>query len=74
MESLNKTIAKFRFKGRNYEIDWMTDMDHSDGYREYDIFETNENVEEFICHISTQKKDRNTLIKIAKEEIESYIC
>ena len=71
MEALNKTIASFHYKGQYYEIDWLTDADYRDGYKEYDIFKGEGKSADCIAHISSKTHIKSHLIKLAKDEIDT---
>lgn len=71
-ENLNKTVAKFRYRGVLYEIDWLTDANYSDGWKEYDIFEVYGGGGHKVAgHFSSKSSAKEWLIKCAKEEIKS---
>lgn len=67
-DSLNKTVAKFKHNGQDYEIDWLTDQDGV-GQREYDIFDVNS------CHVASISvlvgATEEQLIEQAKAEIDA---
>ena len=69
--TLNKTIIKFKHKGGYYEIDWMTDLDWADGYREYDIFNGRGKSATCVGHISSKQQGIGILTKMAKEELNN---
>jgi len=72
MKDLNKTVAKFKYKGKDYEIDWLTDAGSPEGYKEYDIFEKRKTGTKIVGHISWVKTIKKILIKLAKEEINQH--
>lgn len=69
MKKLNKTVAKFKYRGKKYEIDWLTDADFADGYKEYDIFEGSGAEANLVGHISSKTNVKQILITLAKIEI-----
>ena len=68
-EGENKTIAKFKYKGNDYEIDWLTDADFLDGYKEYDIFDGEGKDANCVGHLSSKIGQKSHLIRLAKEEL-----
>lgn len=70
-EQLNKTIASFQHEDKYYEIDWLTDADYGDGFREYDIFEGKGKSANQVCHISSKIYMKSYLIKEAKNKLNN---
>ncbi len=71
MKKYNKTIAAFEFQGVSYEIDWLTDIDYGDGFKEYDIFDGKGEGARCVGHISSKNNAISHLIELAKEELTS---
>lgn len=68
-EKLNKTIAKFQFRGKKCEIDELLDSgDRENGFGEYDIFCGDEYVGHLSEKLGTAPK---LLVKFAKEELKN---
>jgi len=69
MKYLNKTVAKFIYKGKPYEIDELMDSgSREDGFGEYDVFCG----KEYVAHICTGVNEApDLLIKQAKWELEN---
>ena len=67
MKKINKTIAKFKFKGKYYEIDWLTDASSSsDIFKEFDIFQGRGKNAKLVGHISSKIMSKSFLVKEAK--------
>ena len=67
-KNLNKTIARFSYRGKIYEMDYLIDADNDD-YKEYDIF----HFFDCIVHLGTQETKKSRLIQLAKEELSDII-
>jgi hypothetical protein len=70
MNNLNKTIYKFNFEGKHYEIDWLTDATCQPGEMVCDIFMGRGKDAKVVGQIIVLKNDgKLKIIKEAKEEI-----
>jgi len=71
-KSLNKNVADFTYKGRNYEIDLLLDsIIH--GFASYDVFDVTEDKQgALVVQLFLDNSDYmpSELITLAKEEIE----
>ncbi len=70
-EKLNKTIVKFKYKGKYYEIDWLTDSDPI--YKEFDIFNGRGKNAPLVGHISSKSLAKSALIAEAKRELKNRL-
>lgn len=70
-DSNNLTIASFRHKGRQYEVDELLDSsDRDNGFGEYDIFDVT-NGEEYVGHVSSDIGIGKMVIPLAKWELDN---
>lgn len=67
---MNKTIAKFYYKGKHYEIDWLTDSDNI--FRVYDLFGGKGQNAYHLHQWESKSRAKSFLIKEAKEAIKEY--
>lgn len=72
-QSSNKTVATFSYKGRRYEIDWLTDIDHGDGYRMYHVFEGKGSGARCVVEFGAKDQAKQLLIRYAKQELENKL-
>jgi len=70
-KSMNETVAKFQFKKRKYEVDFLLDATGL----EFDIFDVTDNKRgELAGHISMPRNySHKQLIEEAKEEIKNNL-
>jgi len=71
-ENLNKTVAVFVYKGKHYEIDWLTDANWPDGTRVYDLFGGKGKDATCVHQFETKSRAKKTLIALAKSAIREY--
>lgn len=70
-KSLNKTVAKFTYQGKYFEIDWLTDA--GDGTEKvFDLFGGKGKNAVHLHQFEMNTLDKRKLIKEAKEAIEEH--
>lgn len=77
-KELNDTVAKFTYKGKKYEIDYLTDADREKGIKTYHLYGMPENPKlqgdggYYLHEFESKKHDYISLVRLAKKEIEYY--
>lgn len=63
MKKLNKTIYKFKWQGKNYEVDWLTDATCQSDEMVCDIFKGKGRNAEVVGNMTINKKDGKRMWK-----------
>lgn len=70
-KSLNTMVARFYYKGNYYEIDYLTDADRGRNHT-YHLYGGQGPYAVMLHEFEARRFDKEHLIKLAKEAIESY--